>query len=321
MKDKIRKIIMIVCIAVFVVSTAGIIVYFAFHNAGKQEYKELADMAGLSDLSQLQPPTVQTDAPDAEDDEKTTQTPAQPENPEQTDAPEDETAPSDEKENEREYVEFLESSVALLASDPIAEALSQTTFAALKEKNADVIGWIYMPGTEINYPIMQAKDNDYYLYYTFDRLWNSSVGAIYMDYRNNAAFEDFHTIIYGHNLTGGTMFSDLNKFLTQEEYWKTHRSLYIATIGGKVYRYDVYAACEADVTGHTYRLGLTEDSGKQAYINYCLKQSAIDFGVVPRVDQQVLTLSTCTGHGHHSRCVVQAVLAMEFVESEEDLDR
>lgn len=318
MKDKIRKIILVICIVVFIASVTGIIVYFAFHSAGKQDYKDVADLAGLGNLDEIQvPENNPPQQPQQPEETDQTQTPDTPNAPEQTETPDPE---EEEDWEDRIYVEFEESPRALISSDPIAEALSQTTFAALTEKNSDTIGWIYMPGTEINYPILQTDNNDFYLYHTFEKLWNGSVGAIYMDYRNDSTFEDFHTIIYGHNLSGGTMFSDLNKFLLEKDYWTNHRSLYIATIGGKVYRYDVYAACEADVTGHTYRLGLEDDSGKLAYINYCINQSAIRPGVIPQVDEKVLTLSTCTGHGHHSRCVVQAVRAVEFVESEEDLE-
>ena len=327
MKDKIRKIILIICIATFIISASGIAVYFVLHGAGKQDYQDLADMAGLGNLSQIQTPA--TDSAEEPENTRQPENPeaSAPETPENTQQPEQSETPAaperdddGDGEEDRVYVDFVESPRALISSDPIAEALSQTTFAALTEKNSDTIGWIFMPGTEINYPILQTDNNDFYLNHTFEKLWNGTIGAIYMDFRNDPTFEDFHTIIYGHNLSGGSMFSDLNKFLTDPEYYRTHRSLYIATIGGKVYRYDVYAACEADVTGHTYRLGLSDETGKLAYINYCLNQSIIRPGVVPQVDENVLTLSTCTGHGHHSRCVVQAVRAVEFVESEEDLE-
>lgn len=292
---------MILCIAAFVISVAGIIVYFALHRAGKQDYKDVADIAGLGDLDK-----IENSKKDTSMDPEKPNTPF--------------TPSGEENEDERISVEYKESPRALLSSDPVAEALSQTTFAALTEKNSDTIGWIYMPGTEINYPIVQTDDNNFYLNHTFEKLWNGTIGSIYMDYRNDPTLEDFHTIIYGHNLSGGSMFSDLNKFLTDSDYWKEHKSLYIATIGGKVYRYDVYAACEADVTGHTYRLGLEDDTGRQAYISYCINQSAIRPGIIPQADDKVLTLSTCTGHGHHSRCVVQAVRNVEFVQSEEDLE-
>lgn len=322
MKEKIRKIILIVCIATFVVSVAGIIVYFILHDAGEQNYQDLADAAGLSNLSQIAEAQKKEPVEEPAAPVETPEEPVQPDSPEQpAQTPEAPERDDDgDGEEDRVFVEFEESPRALLSSDPIAEALSQTTFAALTEKNSDTIGWIFMPGTDINYPILQTDNNDFYLNHTFEKLWNGTIGAIYMDFRNDPTFEDFHTIIYGHNLSGGSMFSDLNKFLNEPEFYRTHRSLYIATIGGKVYRYDVYAACEADVTGHTYRLGLEDDSGKLAYINYCINQSAIRPGVIPQVDENVLTLSTCTGHGHHSRCVVQAVRAVEFVESEEDLE-
>ena len=241
--------------------------------------------------------------------------PDTPDDPDVPDTPEDPQPPEVDLPAER----YQGIPKKLYSDDPSAQVLSEISLAELKKKNEEVIGWIFMPDSDINYPLVQTTDNEHYLTYTWEQLW-SLAGAIYLDYRNSADLNDFHTIIYGHRMSYGTMFSDLNKFTEDPTFWETHRSVYLALPGGRVYRYDVFAFYEADVTGHTYRLGLTDTVGKDAYIAYCQYHSLADTGIVPRADGHVLTLSTCTGHGHHSRCVVQAVRAVEFVETEDMLE-
>ncbi|MBQ3588855.1 MAG: chloride channel protein, partial [Clostridia bacterium] len=82
---------------------------------------------------------------------------------------------------------------------------------ALKTANSDVIGWIYVPGTAIDYPLVQGSDNSKYLNTAWDGTWNKA-GAIFMEERNSAEFDDFNTIIYGHNMGNGSMFSDLHLY-------------------------------------------------------------------------------------------------------------
>lgn len=84
----------------------------------------------------------------------------------------------------------------------------EINFDILKSKNKDIVAWIYSEGTQINYPIVQSKDNDYYLRRLLDGTYNQG-GTIFMDYRNNKNFEDYNTIIYGHNMKNNTMFGTL----------------------------------------------------------------------------------------------------------------
>lgn len=71
-------------------------------------------------------------------------------------------------------------------------------FASLQEINPDIVGWIYIEGTEINYPVVQGNDNQYYLKHLFSGEWNGS-GCIFLDSRNRVDFSDRHSIIYGHH--------------------------------------------------------------------------------------------------------------------------
>ena len=91
----------------------------------------------------------------------------------------------------------------------------EVDFAALREINPDIVAWIYIEGTKINYPIVQGEENSYYLKHLFSGEWNGS-GCIFLDFRNDASFADRHSIIYGHHMKNGTMFTDLDKYKKQE---------------------------------------------------------------------------------------------------------
>ena len=94
---------------------------------------------------------------------------------------------------------------------------AKVDFAALKEINPDIVAWLTIPGTNIDYPIAQHSDNDYYLHHLFTGEWNSS-GCLFMDCRNELDFSDRHTIIYGHHMDNGTMFQNLMGYKSQEFY-------------------------------------------------------------------------------------------------------
>lgn len=189
--------------------------------------------------------------------------------------------------------------------DPYADALADMDFSALQEVNGDVLGWILIPGTRISYPLVQGADNQYYLTHTWKK-WNSVVGSVFLEYSNSRDFSDFNTIVYGHRMNDGSMFAGL-KYYKQKSYYKSHSTVYITDDGG-ARKYDIFAAYEVSTQGDTYRIGQKGDSAKQAYIDYCLAQSLYDTGVVPTVNDKIVTLSTCTGNGHATRWVVQARL-------------
>ena len=189
--------------------------------------------------------------------------------------------------------------------DPYMDALEQTDLEALREVNDDVLGWIVIPNTQLSYPLVQGEDNNYYL----NRTWKqepSSVGAIFLEKNNSKELSDFNTIVYGHRMLDGSMFASL-KYYKKLDYWKEHPYIYVVDDAGS-HRYEIFAAYEASVTGSTYRLDFSEDESRQPFLNDCMSWSVIDSGVIPTVNDRILTLSTCTGRGYESRWVVQARL-------------
>lgn len=199
------------------------------------------------------------------------------------------------------YVEMTEQTYV----DSHAAELAGTDLAALREVNSQVVGWIAIPETELSYPMVQAEDNDYYLNRTW-KMERSSLGAIFLECQVRPDFSDFNTIIYGHRMRNGSMFGSL-KHYDDISYWEEHPSIYIVDDSG-VHRYDIFAAYEPDVTALTFGLGISRADTKQRFIQLALEASVIDTGVTPTTQDQILTLSTCTGRGYSTRWVVQAVL-------------
>ena len=272
MKRKTRRVLIVLLSLVFV-GSLGMLIYRGMdYREGEEVYAEAETLVELPDLSDLPAPTVETAAP----------APETPETPEAPEAPEKPV-----------YV------------DPYADALRNMDFTALREVNSDVLGWIMIPGTPISYPLLQGEDNQYYLKHTWKK-WSSAVGAIFLECQNSPDLSDFNTIVYGHRMNNGSMFASLKNYKKQS-YWAAHPCVYITDDNGS-HKYEIFAAYEVSTTGTTYQLGFSGDASKQAFIDYCLAQSVIDTGITPTVYDRVLTLSTCTGNGHATRWVVQAVL-------------
>ena len=116
------------------------------------------------------------------------------------------------------------------------------------------IGWIYVPDTHINYPIMQSEDNDFYLHHGADGGYLYA-GSIFLDYRCNADFSGVSNILYGHNMSNRSMFADVTNF-TDRAYFDSHRYGWLTTEN------DVYSVCffAVDVTENTGEIYNTDSN-------------------------------------------------------------
>lgn len=192
-------------------------------------------------------------------------------------------------------------------NDPNMELLADINLEALREVNADVVGWILIPGTNVNYPLMRGEDNEYYLENTWERE-SSSVGAIFLEQLCSPDLTDFNTIVYGHNMMDGSMFAVLKKY-ENPEFWSQNPYVYLATDAG-VYRYEIFSTYKAKVESGTYAVNIKKDETKENYIAMALTNSVIDTGITPAVTDRILTLSTCSRAGYETRWVVHARLPM-----------
>lgn len=212
--------------------------------------------------------------------------------PEQTEAPEDdntETEPAGE--------------------DP-SVVLPTVDFDALRETGPDIIGWLTLPDTAINYPVTQTDDNEYYLHHLYDGTYNKT-GCLFADYENQEDFSDRNTIIYGHNMRDGSMFATLNEY-DEQSYFDGHPQMYLVTPGGgyvvEIFTAFVAKPSESGSDTSPWRLNWKDDGAYTTWLSEMAGRSVIETDVTVTSSDKVLTLSTCTPGGA-SRFIVMGKLA------------
>lgn len=189
-------------------------------------------------------------------------------------------------------------------TDPYVEELVSMDLSDLMEMSSAVKGWIYIPDSVIDYPILQHTDNEYYLRHTWDGEYNR-VGSIFYDYQNADDLSDFNTIVYGHNMNNDAMFSILEKYLTSN-YIEDHPSIYIVNKNG-VYKYNIFAAHRTSISTISFGMKIHTEPMREEYISFALDYSEIDTGIVPTTEDSFLTLATCSYTSQY-RIVIQAIL-------------
>ncbi len=170
----------------------------------------------------------------------------------------------------------------------------EVDFKALREKNPDTVGWLYVGSCGISYPIVQGEDNDYYMNHTFEGTVNSS-GAIIMDYRDDKYLKDWNTFIYGHNMKNGSMFGSLKKLLNDETLYDTDPYIYVY-LPGYIYRYKIFSYYKDKSDSKMYWTADTLQEYRQ-YIRDALSLSVRDLGVETSEENNMVTLVTCSGSG------------------------
>ena len=181
-------------------------------------------------------------------------------------------------------------------------------FTQLLSVNSDIVGWLRIRALDISYPVVQGKDNDYYLHRTFEKTDNFA-GCLFVNSYNMGDFTDQNTIIYGHNMKNGSMFGKLKNF-SDPEVFKKSRYFWIFT-PDFIYQYRMFSASVVDKTGLTYQISFTDDEFDQ-FISRAYSNSVVDNqGVTVTKEDRIVTLSTCTGDDS-TRFVVMGKLAQIY---------
>ena len=176
-------------------------------------------------------------------------------------------------------------------------------FAALQEENSDVYAWIYVPGTNVDYPVLQHPEDDtYYLEHNMDGS-KGLPGCIYTESVNTKDFTDPNTVLYGHNMKNGSMFGSLKQYKNDGFYEKN--AYFTVFTEDAAYRYQIFAYSDVPEDSDVYTTGYLPDETFDGFLTELLKSSYKDTGVTVGKDDKVLTLSTCSGDG--LRFVVHAV--------------
>ncbi len=196
------------------------------------------------------------------------------------------------------------------AGEDPSVVLPTVDFEALRETGPDIIGWLTLPDTAINYPVTQADDNEYYLHHLYDGTYNKT-GCLFADYENQEDFSDRNTIIYGHNMRDGSMFAALNEYDGQS-YFDGHPQMYLVTPGGgyvvEIFTAFVAKPSESGSDTSPWRLSFKDDGAYTTWLSEMAGRSVIETDVTVTSSDKVLTLSTCTPGGA-SRFIVMGKLA------------
>ena len=170
---------------------------------------------------------------------------------------------------------------------------------ALRAINPDIVAWVYVPGTAINYPVVRGEDNEYYLTHDFDgdQGWLANYGAIFMDYRNNPNWSDNAYFIYGHHMNDGSMFADVAG-LRDQEFFDRCRTVYLLSPTAN-FTLRTYALihCPPDDPIVQPLFGSPEEMA--AYVQDKINRSVVDPGSIPQANgiNKSFAFATCDNVG------------------------
>ena len=213
----------------------------------------------------------------------------------------------DDKTNAAAFAEVAALVEASAPSDTAPTMTPQDKYARVYERNTDMVGWICIEGTAIDYPVMQTVDEpDFYLKHGFDRQY-SAYGVPYVSASCAVGVSD-NTLIFGHNMNDGSMFSDLCRY-ADESFYRSHKSIQFDTLTA-FGTYDVLAVFKT--TGREFQfyrfIDAADAEAFDAYVCQCKDCSLYDTGVTARYGDKLITLSTCEYSQENGRFVVVAKL-------------
>ena len=159
------------------------------------------------------------------------------------------------------------------------------------------VGWICIPETKINYPVMYSGDNDFYLHRAVDGSY-LRVGSIFLDYRCNSDFASRINILYAHNMSDGSMFADVIKFI-DSSYFDSHNYGWLSTPNA-VYKIDFFSVSQPENYDDFYDV----NSDVNLWLYNLRANSFIWRNIGISEDDQFISLSTCTGSEGSSRTIL-----------------
>jgi sortase B len=293
---------LVICVLVLLVSGYKLIESIVEYNAGSNYYDSLGDY-----VTNPEPTPTPPETPSQPQDPSAPAVTPTPAPTGEEEFPDDDVPPPEEGDDD--YVPPGESAPTAKPPSYVDNTAPNewptVDFTGLSEINPDVAAWIRAPGTNIDYPVVNANDYDYYLNHLFDGRVNKA-GTLFIDYRNKPGFTDRNTIIYGHNMRNHSMFWTLTRYKT-EAYYTTHRTMMLITPEGNYYL-AVFAAFVASPTEDAWRVPFLSDDDFSSWVAMLRSRSSFqsDVSVVP--GDKVVTLSTCSYEYNDARYVVYGKL-------------
>ncbi|MBO5004980.1 MAG: class B sortase [Clostridia bacterium] len=181
----------------------------------------------------------------------------------------------------------------------------------LKKENEDIVGWIQINDTNIDYPVLQTTDNDFYMKHNYKKE-SSKDGSIFLDKSYNWDIPSSNLLLYGHNNKNGTMFQDLMNY-KEEDFYNNHKTIRFTTLNEdstyevmSVFYSRVYYKNEQNVFRYYYFVNSENETDYNDFVENCKNSSIYDTGVTANYGDQLLTLSTCEYSQEDGRFVVVA---------------
>ena len=176
-------------------------------------------------------------------------------------------------------------------------------FAGLEEINEDCVAWIYIEDTAINYPVVQGSDNSYYLKHLIDGKWNSA-GCIFLDSRVDSDISDRHSIIYGHHMNDGSMFTLIEKYTDQD--WYDQHPVFVLETPQDIFT--LYAAWGFYIPAQQWvDSGFDLAENRQALAEYADSHSTFVTDVRWDGEEPLVALITCAGYSDADRYILLCV--------------
>ncbi len=179
----------------------------------------------------------------------------------------------------------------------------------LKEENADIIGWLEIENTTINYPVLQGTDNEYYMTHNYKKE-KSKNGSIFLNADYDWNIESNNLLIYGHNLGNGTMFQELLKY-ESESYYKQHPKIRFTTVEDdseyeiiSAFKSRVYYKSEKNVFRYYYFINSKSEEEYNQFVKNAKNASLYPIETTASYGDQLITLSTCSYYVEDGRFAV-----------------
>ncbi len=205
--------------------------------------------------------------------------------------------------NEIIQAEFNENSIEKIETERMIK------LKTLQKENPDIIGWLEIENTNINYPVLQGTDNEYYMTHNYKKE-KSKKGSIFLNKDYDWNIPSTNLLIYGHNLRNGTMFQELLKY-EDEEFYKTHPIIKFTTVEDEeeyaiiaVFKSRVYYKSETNVFRYYYFVNAKTEEEYNQFIENAKKASLYNIEETAKYGDKLITLSTCSYHTEDGRFAV-----------------
>lgn len=183
----------------------------------------------------------------------------------------------------------------------MSEEQKKPDLEKLTQWNRDGIAWLSCPGTPIDYPVVQGKDNDYYLHHLSDGTPND-IGAIYLDYRNKGDFSGDISVIYGHHITQNRMFTPLSGY-KEQRYYEQYPELMLYT-PGHTYKVELFAGTILNGENASFPMEFKGKKEKKKWIEERMAESTFKSKVKPSKEDRIVVLCTCSYEFYNARYAV-----------------